>query len=295
MLRTAGQAKKRLNDAGRSVISFVGSLYSGIGGYRGRGEQGDLYYTVFAMEILLALDAELLAEGIEAYLRSFRAGETLDLVHLACLARCWANLPGKTAPSEVRTGILDRIEGCRRGDGGYSGRPEDEHSTVYHGFLALCAYQDLGKNLPDAPALAGSVLPGAGDPTPVLAGAVVLLRNLGISIADVVAGAEADRLCERYRTVAGTVAQRLLDRYHEEGGFFAIPQVPLPDLLSTATALHALAVAGVSLDAVRTSCLAAYVTSLWSDLGGFRGMAGDDEIDCEYTYYGLLALGQLAP
>lgn len=264
MLRIAGRARMPLNE---TVISFVRSRYSEHGGYRGRGEQGDLYYTVFAMEALLALDDELPAERIEAFLCSFGEGENLDLVHLACLARCWANLPGRTPPHDVRTGILDGIEDGRTKDGGYG--------TVYHGFLALCAYQDLGGNLPDANALAASVQPDPGDPTPLLAGAAVLLKSLGSDD-------------------ARTVAKWLLDRYHEEGGFFAIPQAPVPDLLSTATALHALAEAGMSLDAVRLSCTT-FVKSLWNDEGGFHGMAGDIEIDCEYTYYGLLALGQLIP
>ena len=37
-----------------------------------------------------------------------------------------------------------------------------------------------------------------------------------------------------------------------------------------------------------------FVDSLWSARGGFVGSWEDDALDCEYTYYGLLALGHLS-
>jgi hypothetical protein len=36
------------------------------------------------------------------------------------------------------------------------------------------------------------------------------------------------------------------------------------------------------------------VDSLWDATGGFHGNWTDDMLDCEYTYYGLLALGHLS-
>ena len=37
-----------------------------------------------------------------------------------------------------------------------------------------------------------------------------------------------------------------------------------------------------------------FVDTLWSAEGGFHGNWTDDDLDLEYTYYGLLALGHLA-
>ena len=37
-----------------------------------------------------------------------------------------------------------------------------------------------------------------------------------------------------------------------------------------------------------------YIDGLWTAEGGFHGSWGDDDLDIEYTYYGLLALGHLA-
>jgi len=89
------------------------------------------------------------------------------------------------------------------------------------------------------------------------------------------------------------VADWLLARFHGEGGFFAAPRAPVPDLLSTATALHALTAMGVDLGRVKEPCLD-FLDSLWTSRGGFYGSWVDQALDCEYTYYGLLALGHLS-
>ena len=85
----------------------------------------------------------------------------------------------------------------------------------------------------------------------------------------------------------------LLAQAHPLGGFRASPLAPLPDLLSTATALHALASVGLPVTSVREPCLD-FIDTLWSNEGGFHGHWHDDILDVEYAFYGLLALGQLA-
>ena len=44
---------------------------------------------------------------------------------------------------------------------------------------------------------------------------------------------------------------------------------------------------------LREPCLD-FVDSLWTNRGGFFGTWADDTVDCEYTYYALLALGHLS-
>jgi hypothetical protein len=45
--------------------------------------------------------------------------------------------------------------------------------------------------------------------------------------------------------------------------------------------------------AVHERCLD-FLDSLWSADGGFHGHWADDQLDSEYTFYGLLALGHLS-
>ena len=89
------------------------------------------------------------------------------------------------------------------------------------------------------------------------------------------------------------IADWLLNRCHPQGGFFATPEAPIPDLLSTATALHALVGMKADIEPVKEKCLY-FIDTLWSSQGAFFGNWEDDALDCEYTYYGLLALGHLS-
>jgi prenyltransferase beta subunit len=106
------------------------------------------------------------------------------------------------------------------------------------------------------------------------AAAVLLLRHLG-------------------ETPCPSLADWLMARLHPQGGFFALPDAPIPDLLSTATALHALSAMQAPLESIREPCLD-FIDSLWTNRGGFYGNWADDVIDCEYTYYALLSLGHLS-
>jgi hypothetical protein len=64
-------------------------------------------------------------------------------------------------------------------------------------------------------------------------------------------------------------------------------------MLSTATALHALASLHADIEPIRERCLD-FIDTLWTARGGFYGTWEDEHLDCEYTYYGLLALGHLS-
>ena len=72
-----------------------------------------------------------------------------------------------------------------------------------------------------------------------------------------------------------------------------MPGAPIPDLLSTATALHALAGLQCPCDGLREPCLD-FIDSLWTNAGAFHGHWQDEGLDVEYTYYALLALGHLS-
>jgi prenyltransferase beta subunit len=96
--------------------------------------------------------------------------------------------------------------------------------------------------------------------------------------------------------IDNNAASWLLSQFDTNGGFLASPvlrEVGMPDLLSTAVALHALALTGVSIEHIKEKCLD-FLDSLWCDDGGFCGNWADRTLDCEYTFYGLLALGHLS-
>lgn len=283
MLQVARLAPKQLGESRDLVAGFLHARVNPDGGFQNRAGASDLYYTVFGLDSLIGLQ-EALPAATGSYADAFTDRE-LDFVHLACLARTWAAL--KRVPGQaVVDRLLGRLETFRSADGGYATSAGAAYGTAYAAFMALGAYQDLGRVM-SADGIAGSLQrlkaadgsyanhPGmASGLTTSTAAAVLVLRHLG---------EPPDR----------NAGVWLLDRCHSRGGFFASPTAPVPDLLSTATALHALSTLHLPLGGLREPCLD-FVDSLWTNRGGFFGTWADDDADCEYTYYALLALGHLS-
>ena len=85
---------------------------------------------------------------------------------------------------------------------------------------------------------------------------------------------------------------KLKSFYRGKGDFAALQRAPITDLLSTAVALYALHFIDSNLTDIKPDCLT-FVDNLYLN-GGFRATNLDFDIDIEYTFYGLLALGALA-
>ena len=288
LLQVARLSPRLLGDSTELVRDFFQHQLSPEGAGLDRDDRPDLYYTIFALAGLQALDADVPREKVESFLRSHGDGASLDFVHLSALARCWSVVGKETMPPGLDRTLLERIETFRKPDGGYEGDSKLAYGTAYGAFVALGAYQDLGHTPPhplkliqnlkrlETPDGAWSNFPGARiGSTNATAGAVTLIRYLGFP-------------------VNHNVGDWLLAQVHEQGGFLAVPGAPIPDLLSTATALHALAAMDrrVSSD-VHERCLD-FLDSLWDARGGFHGHWADDHLDAEYTFYALLALGHLS-
>ena len=283
MLQVARLAPRVLDDSAELVARFLEGQQHQDGGFCDKSGASDLYYTVFGLDASLALQVEVDLSKTRTYLEKFGSGESLDFVHLCSLIRCWA-IAG--LESSLGAALEARLAGFRASDGGFHPRSGSGESTAYANFLAYCAYQDLRAPLPEPLGLVQSfkfletpsswanerhVPTGS---TTATAAAVSVLRDQEMPIPQ-------------------EVSDWLLARVHPMGGFLAGAQAPVPDLLSTATALHALASMDVSLERVRESCLD-FIDTLWTNEGSFYGHWQEETLDCEYTYYALLALGHLS-
>ncbi len=285
MLKAAARATHLLDDSTDKVINFIRNQICDDGGFKSRAGESDLYYSVFGIEALLSLGVEMPAQQIAGYLRQFGGGDSLDLVHLSSLIRCWANIEqfsDNILDGDTRGKLARNLESFKEPDGGYA--------TAYACFLAIGACQDLEIELPDTNAIANCIeslrtQDGAysNEPgqqigsTPATAAALVVRHYLDITGND-------------------EATQWLLNQIDSSGGFVVTPalkQTGIADLLSTATALHALGLLGISTDNIKQKCLD-FLDSMWSEQGGFCGSIFDRAVDCEYTYYGLLALGNLS-
>lgn len=287
MLQVARLAPPVLGDAAELIEKFVRGSQLPDGGFRDRDGESDLYYTSFAIDALTALQADLPEQTLASYLQKFGDGEGLDFVHLCCLARCWSALKTTKPAAADLDKIYERLEGYRTEEGGYDQTPDSDHGSAYGCLLAFGAYADHGRRPPNPDSLTTCLdalqtdeggwandtwMPiGNG---PATAAAVTLSRNL-------------------QHPLPSNVVEFLLGLLHPQGGFLPFEGAPMPDLLSTAVTLHALDGLQAPIDKLKEHCLD-YVDTLWTAEGGFHGSWEDDELDLEYTYYGLLALGHLA-
>ncbi len=283
MLATARAA---VPDLARPVGDFLVAHVAGGGGFTGRDEGADLYYTVFGLHCARTVGMELPLATFADRLELFDVGEELDPVHLCCLIRAWAELGelsgGEIAPdAATAAGLLESLRAFRC-DGGFPHAADDEPS-VYGCFLAAGAFQDLGRPIERPPELLAT-LAGMANPdgsysnspslpvglVPPTAAAVVLRRALG------------DR-----RT--GPARDYLLSVVDDAGGFGVMPGMEA-DLLSTGVALHALSVAQADLTSLEEPTRR-WVLARQDASGGFQGPDGVPDV--EYTWYGLLSLGAL--
>ena len=289
MLQVARLAPKLLGDSADLVREFLLRQQNPDGGFKDREGKSDLYYTVFALDSLIALRVDL-PSSVRAFVEQFGKGESLDFVHLCCLARAGAALEKNQnllTSAPTTKDLAAHLETFRTPDGGYSVLPQAQSGAAYAAFLAIGAYQDLGLTLPEPLKLVQSLkfletADGA------------WANDRGVKVGSTNATAAAVTLLRQLQQpINPAVADWLLARTHAQGGFRASPDAPFPDLLSTATALHALAGLEAPIDSVNEPCLD-FIDTLWTNEGSFHGHWGDDVLDCEYTFYGLLALGHLS-
>jgi hypothetical protein len=286
LLQVARLAPRLLADSTSLVRDFYARQFNDRGAALDRGGKPDLYYTIFTLAGAQAMDAPIPVENTRAWLATFGDGGSLDFVHLGALARCWAATGG--AAKDVAAPILARLENFRQRDGGYNSNATAGFGTAYDAFVALGAYEDLSAKPPGSIELIRSLKrletsDHAWSNRPdqkignlnATAGAVTLITHLGFP-------------------VNAVVGDWLLAQASPQGGFLAVPGAPVPDLLSTATALHALSCLERRVPSqVHEKCLD-FIDTLWSAEGGFHGHWADDFLDPEYTYYGLIALGHLS-
>ncbi len=287
MLQVARLAPRVLDEAADLVCEFVRGQERDDGGYPDRDGKSDLYYTSFAVDALTALQDPLPERRLAGFLRGFGDGDGLDFVHLCCLIRLWSVLREERPEPAQLERMFKHLERFRSDDGGFEVDAEADEGSAYGCLLAYGAHADHGREVERLEALADCLdrlrAEGGGwandsmipiGSVPATAAAVTVSRNL------------------RHPVPEGT-GDWLMAQFHPQGGFVAVPGAPMPDLLSTAVALHALDGLQADFEVLKEPCLD-FIDSLWTNAGGFHGNWSDDELDLEYTYYGLLALGHLA-
>ena len=258
------------------------------GGFRGRKGSGDLYYSAFAIRGLFLLgmldDSELLPR-IASFLEDQQRRDDLsppDILSWTFCATLTHAVRGAELLPEQIASLLNRWERFRRSDGCFAASEKTAFSSTYTTFLTAIFYELLGEpersqSIPIEPILERrrsdggfvelSPLQYSGtNPTAAAVGLLTLLEA---------------PLPEKEKTVD------FLCRCQQHfGGFQAHARIPVPDLLSSFSALTALYDLDAA-DRVNHPALRSFVTGLRSPDGGFFGISLDQQSDVEYTFYGM--------
>ncbi|MBM4163130.1 MAG: hypothetical protein FJ222_01610 [Lentisphaerae bacterium] len=297
IIAAAAQARILISSEGAArVAAFFLSARGAAGLFRDRAGRPDLYYSVFGLGGLIALGVGLPQPRDVRRCLDAEAGVTKEESFTDCVSRIRClrclNLLGDVQPGDALKfeQSVARLERYRSADGGYS--HEREHApqgTVYAAYLVEQAHRDAGIAwrdpertitaldtlcTPDGGYTNHSGTP-RGSTTATAAAAVLLIRH---------------GKCQPARRAVDYLARQR----HPDGGYRASQAAPLPDLLSTATALYAESLCEPLTDKPPFRPTAAFIEGLWNGDSGFRSQAADPVSDVEYTFYALLALGALA-
>ena len=246
----------------KQMRSFVINQQTSEGGFPDRAGKCDIYYTLFGCFVAEALDIKSVSAPLKYYINNIIRTNNLTGINLHCASILYAKLFGlETFPTPLKKKVLN-----------------DLHTTVsqlpiYSNFLSLLTYYYL-KDLKGIYRIIKGFKTSDHStemPCSVTAANLVLLTLARKSFLK--------------------TKESLMSFYRGNGGFSALHNTPVEDLLSTGVALYALNFTESDIRLIKPDCLA-YVDSLFHD-GGFRSTEPDVEIDIEYTFYGLLALGSL--
>jgi len=284
------------------------------GGFKNRRGNAELYYTTFGLRSLSALNALTpeVAQRSYAFLQKLqqdRGGTCGDAVSAAswwdAVALCEEVL-GPQFSQEQRGEWTQRTHArlslLQRADGGWAKTAIEGNGSLYHTFLAFCAYFRMGAIVPETVKLkdfikgleqsGGGFLenkfskrPGTNGTAAGVALSLLLRARGTVGRFASWTGLAQALLPLAIKDLAPHAAYVATMR-GEEGGFYAMPAAPIADLLSTFTALFTLVLLERS-EANLTSRALAYARSLEQDEGGYVGFALEATADCEYTFYGL--------
>ena len=281
MMSALGRAKKRLTPETRSKITaFVLSQQTENGAFVNKGGQEDLYYTVFGWLVSYVLGVRLDSNKMSAYLKQFNPDE-LDLIHYMAFMKC------KLLYTLVSQGIVGMwlsvwsVDNLRSLDT-FQEFPHGDRHNPYNQFFWLSLLEDNNARLIGKK----QTLIDLQD-YKVKGGGYSNLQHQETASANATAAAlmiKAQLAVYDYEEVEALRAMQ-----EDNGGFKAEADAPMPDLLSTATALFALKNYGKKPVVNPADFIEAHL----ADNGGFMATLLDTQCDVESVFYGLLAFGSI--
>ncbi len=282
LMQTLQAGKERMNTTAlERVVRFVNSQRTADDLFVNKSGEADLYYTSFGWLLSYVLGIRLDVDKMNAYLEEVET-ETLDLVHYAAYMRC------QMLCDLMRKGMirftLSMLRAIPVRDlSTFKVVPHQDSKAPYTQFVWLSLLEDTQNEIENRQQVLNDL-----SAYQVGKGGYTNLK--GHEVASTNATAAALMIKGQLETYKPSPAVYQLGQMQEViGGFKAVKESPIPDLLSTATALFALRSYGVE----PRYQAADFVEAHWLESGGFAATLMEDESDVEYVFYGLLALGSV--
>ena len=315
MLESLQKANNKLSTEANSLVrKFIKSCHHHDGGFNDKAGKPDPYYSVFGYSLALLFEIDLDYEKEQSFLNSWPENNSVDLVHAVSLVRCKLLLEAirffnknpkiqkmfsnsdflkdlvisrmnNKIVNENRQ-LIDIIEKYKSKDKGYNQNGKgEENSTVYASFLVWSLYADLEIKIENKTIFEGI------EKLRLQNGAYANETN---SPSGVTTATSAGLIMEYLikNSVNESSVEWLKIQQTKPGGFIAAENVPIADLLSTATALLALSCTN-NFESIEKEKVLNFINLHWDNTGGFFGSVADLKPDCEYTFYALLTLGLL--
>lgn len=245
------------------IITFIQSQQNKNGGFMDRAGTPDLYYSLFGLWLSLATEQKELQKALENYVSDISEKNTKSPVEDLALVLIKSELDS----NQNKQSILSLIKTVFR-----KGRMIE---LSYQFFLLSLVIDATGKNQKMyyffARIWLGFYKPKGNIPCSLTAALVYARKMLGLKISN--------------------SQKNLLDFASENSGFRAFESIETSDGLSTGVALFVLKETEYDLRMITPGCLD-FVQENYSS-GAFLSGDGDQTKDLEYTFYGLLALGNL--
>ncbi|MDH6314052.1 hypothetical protein M2137_002846 [Parabacteroides sp. PFB2-10] len=281
LFKTLLKAKALLSEeAQKRMADFVLSQRMEDGSFMNKNGQSDLYYTAFGWMLSYVLDIPSDRRRMDMYL-SRQETKEMDLIHYAAFMRC--RMIRLLMDSGGRVKWLFRSFSATeiKPLEDFTGVPHNDIHSPYTQFIWLSLLEDTGNRIKDKK----EVLHLLESYQAVAGGYMNSTDGITATTNATVAALAIKGQFEGYND--NTDIHFLYNLQAPSGGFAATQASPLPDLLSTATALFMLSCYGVKPKYVAKDFIEAH----WLDSGGFSATLMDETSDVEYAFYGLLALG----
>jgi len=279
ILNSLNRGQKRLSaEAIAHLSDYVQSQLLPDQSFMNKAGKSDLYYTLFGWMLCWILQIKLDASKMKAYLDS-QNENNLDLIHYACLKRC-AMVYLLFTKGKVGIGI-QRIKHQKIKDiHNFDHVPNNDINAPYAQYIWLSLLEDTGNKLPKKEHVAellaqyktndGGYVNNINDTTATTNATVAALAVLG----------------QLHGFSPNESLYYLRNIQKNNGGFSATESSPIPDILSTATALFMLHCYSIAPKHNAENFIEAH----WLESGGFSATLADNKSDVEYCFYGLLAL-----